>query len=138
MSFRATIEVEIDGRLLPGFRPDDLLDELRAIVGDDVELEVMRHDEGPADADMSFFDELAGVLRELDPDGVPIPMLLPAVTDARHLSPLGIQTYGFLPLKFPSDFPVTALAHAADERVPADAVRFGAEAVFRALERYPG
>ena len=78
------------------------------------------------------------MLRELDPEGVPIPMMLPAVTDARHLSPLGIQTYGFLPLKLPSGFPATTLAHAADERVPADAVRFGAEAVFRALERYPG
>jgi hypothetical protein len=86
------IEVEIDGRLLPGFAPDDLIGELRAIVGDDVELEVLRHDEGPADADMSFFGELASVLRELDPQGVPVPMLLPAVTDARHLSPIGIQT----------------------------------------------
>ena len=31
-----------------------------------------------------LFDPLADVMRELDPDGVPIPMLLPAVTDARH------------------------------------------------------
>ena len=132
------IEVELDGRLLPGFGPDDLLAELRAIVGPDVELEVLRHDEGPADTDMTFFDALAGVLRELDPDGVPIPMLLPAVTDARHLSPLGIQTYGFMPLRLPEDFPLATLAHAADERVPADAVHFGAEAIFRAVQRYPG
>jgi acetylornithine deacetylase/succinyl-diaminopimelate desuccinylase-like protein len=87
---------------------------------------------------MSFFDDLASVLRELDPEGNPIPMLLPAVTDARHLSPLGIQTYGFLPLRLPGDFPVATLAHAADERVPADAVRFGAEAVFRAVQRHSG
>ena len=91
----AEIEVEIDGRLLPGFSPDDLLAELRDIIGADIELEVLRHDEGPADADMSFFDSLAEVMRELDPDGIPIPMMLPAVTDARHFSPLGIQTYGF-------------------------------------------
>jgi acetylornithine deacetylase/succinyl-diaminopimelate desuccinylase-like protein len=132
------IEVELDGRLLPGFGPDDLLAELRAIIGPDVELEVLRHDEGPADPDMTFFGELAAVIRELDPEGVPIPMLLPAVTDARHLSPLGIQTYGFMPLSVPEDFPLASLAHAADERVPVDAVRFGAEAIFRAIERYPG
>jgi acetylornithine deacetylase/succinyl-diaminopimelate desuccinylase-like protein len=132
------IEVELDGRLLPGFGPDDLLAELRDIIGKDIELEVLRHDEGPADADMTFFDALAGVMRELDPEGVPIPMLLPAVTDARHLSPLGIQTYGFMPLRLPEDFPLATLAHAADERVPADAVRFGAEAIFRAIQRYPG
>ena len=29
----------------------------------------------------------------------------------------------------------TGLIHAADERVPADAIEFGAEAVFRALQR---
>jgi acetylornithine deacetylase/succinyl-diaminopimelate desuccinylase-like protein len=132
------IEVELDGRLLPGYGPDDLLSELRDIVGKDIELEVLRHDEGPADADMTFFDALAGVLRGLDPDGVPIPMLLPAVTDARHLSPLGIQTYGFMPLRLSEDFPIAKLAHAADERVPVDAVEFGAEALFRAIERYPG
>jgi acetylornithine deacetylase/succinyl-diaminopimelate desuccinylase-like protein len=132
------IEVEIDGRLLPGFGPNDLLGELRDIIGTDIELEVLRHDEGPAEADMTFFETLAGVMRELDPDGIPIPMMLPAVTDARHLSPLGIQTYGFIPLKLSEDFPLTTLAHAADERVPADAVRFGAEAIFRAVQRYPG
>ena len=99
---------------------------------------MLRHDEGPADADMSFFDSLAEVMRELDPDGIPIPMMLPAVTDARHFSPLGIQTYGFMPLNVPEDFPLTTLAHAADERVPAEAVQFGAEAIFRAVERYPG
>jgi acetylornithine deacetylase/succinyl-diaminopimelate desuccinylase-like protein len=132
------IEVELDGRLLPGYGPDDLLSELRDIIGKDIDLEVLRHDEGPTGADMTFFGALAGVLRELDPDGVPIPMLLPAVTDARHLSPLGIQTYGFMPLRLGEDFPVATLAHAADERVPVDAVGFGAEAIFRAIERYPG
>jgi len=132
------IVVDLDGRALPGFGPDDMLHELRAIVGEEIDLEVPRFDEGPAEPDLSFFDELAGVLRELDPEGVPVPMLLPAVTDARHLSLLGIQTYGFMPLRFAADFPLDRLAHAADERVPADAVHFGAEALFRAIERYPG
>jgi acetylornithine deacetylase/succinyl-diaminopimelate desuccinylase-like protein len=132
------IEVELDGRLLPGFGPDDLLAELAEIVGSDIELEVLRHDEGPGDPDMTFFDDLAAVIRELDPGGVPIPMLLPAVTDARHLSPLGIQTYGFIPMRLPVDFPLANLAHAADERVPVEAPSFGTEAIFRAIQRYPG
>jgi len=132
------VVVELDGRLLPGFGPDDLLAELRDIIGKDIELEVLRHDEGPADADMTFYEPLAGIFRELDPEGVPIPMLLPAVTDARHLAPLGIQTYGFMPMRIPQDFPLATLAHAADERVPVEAVGFGAEAIFRAIQRYPG
>ena len=132
------IVVDLDGRALPGFGPDDMLAEVGAIVGDDVDLEVTRFDAGPAAPDMAFFDGLAGVIRELDPEGVPVPMLMPAVTDGRHLSPLGIQTYGFMPLAFPPDFPFDRLPHAADERVPVDGVRFGAEAMFRAVERYPG
>ncbi len=132
------IVVDLDGRVLPGFGPDHMLEEVGAIIGDDIELEVSRFDIGPSEPDMSFFDGLADVLRELDPDGVPVPMLMPAVTDGRHLSPLGIQTYGFMPLSFPAEFPLDRLAHAADERVPADAVLFGAEAIFRAIERYPG
>jgi acetylornithine deacetylase/succinyl-diaminopimelate desuccinylase-like protein len=57
------------------------------------------------------------------------------VTDARFFARLGIQNYGFLPLKLPGDFTFAPLIHAADERVPAEAIEFGAEAVFRALER---
>jgi acetylornithine deacetylase/succinyl-diaminopimelate desuccinylase-like protein len=132
------VVVEMDGRVLPGFGTEEMLAEVRAIVGRDIELEVIRYDAGPADADLSFFDTLAGVLVELDRDAVPFPMLLPAVTDARHLSQLGIQTYGYMPLLLPNDWPVGTLAHAADERVPAEAVRFGAEAIYRAVQRHPG
>ena len=38
------VSVEIDGRLLPGYRPDDIIAELRQIVGNDVEFEVIRYD----------------------------------------------------------------------------------------------
>jgi acetylornithine deacetylase/succinyl-diaminopimelate desuccinylase-like protein len=132
------IELELDGRLLPGFAPDDLVRELHALAGADVELEVVRHDPGPALPDMSWFAGLGAILRELDPEGVPVPLLMPGVTDGRFFAPLGIQTYGFLPLRLPADFRLFAMVHAADERVPADAVRFGAEAVGRAVERYAG
>src|SRR5437763_11402325 len=48
-------------------------------------------------------------------------MVQAGVTDARFFARLGIQTYGFLPLRLPADFRFTGLIHAADERVPADA-----------------
>ena len=67
-----------------------------------------------------------------------MPMLQIGVTDGRFFSRIGIQTYGFLPLQLPKGFEFLKLVHAADERVPAEAVRFGAEAVGRALERYAG
>jgi acetylornithine deacetylase/succinyl-diaminopimelate desuccinylase-like protein len=131
----AEIEVELDGRTLPGFGPDDLIAELAAIVGDDVELELIRHDPGPPKADLGLFDTLAATLRELDPEGIPVPLLLVGVTDARHFAPLGIQTYGFLPMRLPPGFSFQSFIHSADERVPADAVEFGTDAIHRVLER---
>lgn len=132
----STVTMELDGRLLPGYQPDDLIGELRQIIGSHVELEVVRHDPGPADPDMGMFDTLAGILLEADPEGVPIPLLLSGVTDGRFFSQLGIQTYGFLPMTLPEDFNFTQTIHAADERIPADAVDFGANAIYKALQRF--
>ena len=130
------IHVELDGRSLPGYGPDQLLDELRRLIGDDVELELVRHDPGPSEADFGHFETLAGVIRELDPEGVPVPLLQVGVTDGRFFSRLGIQTYGFLPMRLPPEFAFTGLIHAADERIPVDALEFGAEAVWRAVQRF--
>jgi acetylornithine deacetylase/succinyl-diaminopimelate desuccinylase-like protein len=132
----AEATVEFDDRLLPGLTADDMVGELGALLGPDVELEVLRHDPGPPEADLGLFDLLAGVLREADPTGTPIPLLLAAFTDARHFARLGIQSYGFTPMQLPREMRFTELIHAADERVPVDAVRFGTDAVSRVLERY--
>jgi len=132
----ARIDLELDGRLLPGFTPDDLIAEAHALVGDDIELELVRHDPGPAEPDYTHFDMLGGVLHELDPGAIPMPLLQGGVTDARFFSQLGIQTYGFMPMRLAEDFPLLKLVHAADERIPVDALEFGTEAVSRALQRF--
>jgi acetylornithine deacetylase/succinyl-diaminopimelate desuccinylase-like protein len=85
---------------------------------------------------MSLFDTLSGILSEADPDGIPVPLLLPAFTDARFFSRLGIQTYGFLPMKLPAGFNFNQTIHAADERIPAEALHFGTEAIYKALQRF--
>ena len=132
----AQIDLELDGRVLPGFTPDDLIGELHDLVGDDIEIELVRHDAGPAEPELALFDMLAGVLRELDPEGIPMPLLQGGVTDARFFAQLGIQTYGFIPMHLPDDFPILQIVHAADERIPAAALDFGTEAVSRALQRF--
>ncbi len=130
------VSLEIDCRLLPGYGPEELFAELRALAGVEMELEVLRHDPVSADPDLALFGTLAGILRELDPAAKPIPMLLPGVTDGRFFSRLGIQTYGFLPMQLPEDMPFMQLIHAEDERLPADAIEFGSQAILRVLERF--
>jgi acetylornithine deacetylase/succinyl-diaminopimelate desuccinylase-like protein len=132
----AEVAVELDGRLLPGYQPDEMLRELREIAGGGIEFEVVRYDPGPPEPDMALFDTLAGILREADPMGVPVPLLLSGTTDGRFFSRLGIQSYGFLPMQLPADFAFTEVIHAADERIPATAVEFGADAIYQALQRF--
>jgi acetylornithine deacetylase/succinyl-diaminopimelate desuccinylase-like protein len=130
------IEVELDGRILPGQTPDDLIRELHDLVGNDIEFEVVRHDPGPPEPDLSYYGTLAQIIRELDPGSYPVPMLQAGVTDARFLSRAGVQTYGYLPLKLPETFEMFPLIHAADERVPVEALHFGVDAVIRAIDQY--
>ena len=85
---------------------------------------------------MGLFDTLAGILREAEPEGIPLPYMLAAVTDGRYFARLGIQTYGFLPMQLPPDLPFTSLIHAADERIPTAAVSFGTQCIHTALQRF--
>jgi acetylornithine deacetylase/succinyl-diaminopimelate desuccinylase-like protein len=78
---------------------------------------------------------LGDILLQHDPEGVPVPMLISGVTDARYFSRLGIQTYGYLPMNLPPDFDFAATIHAADERIPVESVAFGADAIYQALLR---
>ncbi len=134
----AEISVMLDGRMLPGFTPETFLPELRAIISDEVELEILGHDPGPGEPDMSLFGTLESILKETDPDSSAIPLLLSGVTDGRFFARLGIQTYGFLPMQLPDDFNFVQTIHAADERVPVESIAFGTDAIYKAMQRFGG
>jgi acetylornithine deacetylase/succinyl-diaminopimelate desuccinylase-like protein len=132
------VRVQLDGRLLPGFGPEDMLRELRGVVGPEPEIEVTLVGPAQPEVDQSQFDLFASVLKEADPGCVPVPSLVTGGTDARHFARLGIRTYGFLPLDVPPEFNSSSTIHAADERVPVSSLEFGAECVYEAVMRYRG
>jgi len=129
------IVLELDGRILPGFGPEHIINELKAFIGLDLEFEATSFDRGPEKVDMSLFDTLARVLQTFDPKAIPIPFVISGVTDARFFARLGIQTYGFTPMLLPEDLNFSKLFHAADERIPVEAVEFGTNAIFELLKR---
>src|SRR5262249_1790043 len=122
-------ECEIDGRTLPGQTTEDLLRELRAVLGDDVELEVMK--EAPPIVTDPFrspaWDAIVSVLAQREPDAVVAPYLIPGFTDAKAFARLGTRWYGFSPVKLPKGLRFAELYHGNDERIPVDGLRWGTE-----------
>jgi acetylornithine deacetylase/succinyl-diaminopimelate desuccinylase-like protein len=130
------ISVDLDGRLVPGQSPMDLVRELEALAPGIATYEVVREEPAVTAApDLALYPMLAEIIRERDPGGTPMPTLIPGYTDARHFARLGIQTYGFLPMRLPPHI-TTALIHAPDERVPAEAIQWGADCLWEAVRQY--
>jgi acetylornithine deacetylase/succinyl-diaminopimelate desuccinylase-like protein len=75
------VELELDARVLPDQTPDALLDELRAICGDELTIEVTRVDEPPTDrVDTGLLGALAPTLDEVDGTHPPRPSVPSAQT----------------------------------------------------------
>jgi acetylornithine deacetylase/succinyl-diaminopimelate desuccinylase-like protein len=130
------IVFELDGRLLPGYTPDDIKAELQHLIGEKIAFEITQYDPNPAEPDMGLFNTLSDILRAADPQGIPVPFLFFATTDARFFSQLGIQTYGFLPMNLPPDFNFIQSLHATDERIPVAALEFGTKVMYALLQGY--
>ena len=62
--------------------------------------------------------------------------MVPGFTDGRMFGQLGIQNYGFLPLRLPPDFDIMPTIHNADERIPVAALEFGCQALYRVVKAY--
>ena len=129
-------EALIDVRALPGTE-EAVLADIRRIVGDDVEVEIVHQDIGlevPFAGDL--VDAMVGALGRHDP-GVPvIPYLMGGGTDNKALAYLGIAGYGFAPLRLPADLDFTGMFHGVDERVPLDALVFGQRVLTDLLRTY--
>jgi acetylornithine deacetylase/succinyl-diaminopimelate desuccinylase-like protein len=124
----------VDGRFLPGFE-DEFFATLAELCGENVGYEFLTHQqpfEMPYEG--ALVDAMTQSLLAEDPDAVVAPFLMSGGTDAKHFTRLGMRTYGFTPLRLPGDLDFTALFHGVDERVPTDALEFGARVFDRFLD----
>lgn len=129
--------ITLDGRMLPGQTPEGFLAELRAVIGDECEITYRTEWTGhPPKLDLSIYPLLKSILTGLRPTAVPLPFMQSGVTDARVFAELGIQTYGFTPMPLPEGFAFEQTVHGSDERIPIDALDFGARAILELLRRY--
>jgi acetylornithine deacetylase/succinyl-diaminopimelate desuccinylase-like protein len=124
-------EFEIDGRTLPGQTDDDLLRELRAVLGPDVELEVIKS-APPVVTEPVESPVFASIKRHIEarePEAVVIPYLIPGFTDAKYFTRMGARWYGFSPVKIEkgSGIRFADMFHGHDERVPIAGLAWGVE-----------
>ena len=129
-----TARAQIDGRFLPGHRDaflttiDDLLGPRTRIIDSHLDVAL------DAPFDGRTVDAMTRALGEMDPGCAVAPYMLFGGTDAKAFSRLGIRGYGFSPLKLPDDLDFPSLFHGVDERVPIDALTFGARTLDRFLD----
>jgi acetylornithine deacetylase/succinyl-diaminopimelate desuccinylase-like protein len=135
--------VEVDSRLLPGMTEPDIRAELLGRLGPELaeacELELISFGapvESPADGPL--FELLGDVIRDHDADAIPLPVMVPFATDAKHTGPLGVPTYGFSPLRLDPDERFLERFHGVDERVSVDALRWGLPVLYDVVRRFCG
>ena len=133
--------VEVDCRVLPGTTEEQMRADIVARLGPElaaactVELIVFAPPvEAPADGEL--YDTMAATLRDHDPDAVPLPVMAPFATDAKHTAILGVPTYGFSPLRLEPDERFLERFHGLDERVSLDALRFGLPVLYDVVRRF--
>jgi acetylornithine deacetylase/succinyl-diaminopimelate desuccinylase-like protein len=133
--------VEVDCRILPGMTEpatralliERLGPELAAVCT--VELLVFGSPvEAPAEG--ALFDLLVATIRDHDPDGIPLPVMAPFATDAKHTAIVGTPTYGFSPLRLDPDERFLERFHGVDERVSVDALRWGLPVLYDVVRRF--
>nr|HEX4315058.1 M20/M25/M40 family metallo-hydrolase [Kofleriaceae bacterium] len=124
-------ELEIDGRTLPGQTDDDLLRELRAVLGDGVELEIMKSAPPVVTEPVQspVYDAIGRAIGSREPDATVVPYMIPGFTDAKYFTRTGARWYGFSPVKIDkgSGIKFADMFHGHDERIPVAGLRWGVE-----------
>jgi acetylornithine deacetylase/succinyl-diaminopimelate desuccinylase-like protein len=124
-------EFEIDGRTLPGQTDEDLLRELREVLGLDVELEVMRSAPATVTEPIAspVYDAIKHQVEAREPGSVVVPYMIPGFTDAKYFTQMGARWYGFSPIKIERDAGIrfADMFHGNDERIPIAGLMWGTE-----------
>jgi acetylornithine deacetylase/succinyl-diaminopimelate desuccinylase-like protein len=135
--------IDVDCRILPGTSEEAIRAALIERMGPELaaacDVDLVVH--APAvDAPPSgrLYDTMVETVRDHDPDGIPVPVMVPYATDAKHTALLDLPTYGFSPLRLDPGEPYLELWHAVDERVSAAGLRWGLPVLYDVVRRFCG
>jgi acetylornithine deacetylase/succinyl-diaminopimelate desuccinylase-like protein len=130
-------EATIDGRTLPGHDAGSFLRELQAVMGADLEYEVINTSPPIQTSHQTpLFKLMARVLKRHDHQAKVVPFMMTGATDAKYLAPLGVPSYGFAPIKLPPGFDFMGLFHAHNERAPVSGLGWGLQVLYDVVTEY--
>ncbi|GAA2102292.1 M20/M25/M40 family metallo-hydrolase [Microlunatus panaciterrae] len=122
----------IDGRFVPGGE-EEFFATISQLIGDKVRYEVVsRQPSVETQFSGALVEAMQSCLLAEDPSARAVPYLMSGGTDAKAWDRLGVRCFGFAPLRLPADLDFVGMFHGVDERVPTDALEFGA----RVLDRF--
>jgi acetylornithine deacetylase/succinyl-diaminopimelate desuccinylase-like protein len=133
----------IDGRTLPGQTAEDLLREVRAVIGDGYETEIITWRPGRENTDVErdpMYRAICDNVRLSDPVGLPVPYMITGFTDAQQFGRLGMQCYGYAPVRYPEadNVKFARLIHGHDERIHVEGFRWGVTSFLQLLSTLTG
>lgn len=133
--------IELDCRQLPGTTEMDMRHALLARLGPELAAActiepIIAAPAVEAPVDTPLYELLEATIRAHDPEGEPLPVMMPFATDAKHTAKLGIPTYGFTPLRLDPDEPFLERFHGVDERVGVEALRWGLPVLYDVVRRF--
>jgi acetylornithine deacetylase/succinyl-diaminopimelate desuccinylase-like protein len=125
----AEATAQMDARILPGETPEDFLDEIRDLVDDDIEVDLITGSlPNATDFNTDYFRTIEYAVKKADPEAVTAPMISAGATDSRFFREKGVICYGLIPLLLNPE-QVEGL-HGKNERIPADWVEKGTQVVY--------
>ncbi len=128
-------EGQCDSRVIPGCSAQDVEREVRALIGDQVEIEFLGDTPGlESDFRTPLFETISHVMAHHAPDAPVLPYLVVGATDARHVTKLGTKVYGFCPMRAPAEELDTVHGH--NERISIENLAFGTRVLFDVVTEF--
>jgi len=135
----AQVDATLDCRLLPGMSHEEMLEDVRRIVGKyGVDAELSTTSSGAhTDTDSDLYRVIEAAVESLGPNHRLAPIMSTGATDGRHLAAHGCKVHGFMPIRVDKDAGAHLKSlHGIDERISTNNLAFGAKLLADIIQRF--
>lgn len=130
----------LSGRPLPGVTEEEFMEQVRTLVGDNVEIESTDVFRPGTEFDhrTPLYDFIVASTQQYETDAIVVPYMQTGGTDARFLQHFDIAIYGYIPMRYEVGMDFFELCHGHDERVSTDNVTFAVQILYDLILRLNG